>query len=98
MEFKFYRVEAFEIVGPYTLIVSFDDGTSQTIDFSTVLFGSMYGPLRDLRLFERVSIDHEVHTLVWPNGADFNPAMLHDWNANAAEIAASAVELNVVTV
>lgn len=96
MEFKFYRVEAFEIIGPYKLLVSFDDHTSQTIDFSGVLFGRMYGPLRDLSLFERVSIDPEVHTLVWPNGADFNPAMLHDWNENAEEIQSSAAALNVV--
>jgi hypothetical protein len=30
-------------------------------------------------LFNQVRIDPEVHTLVWPNGADFDPAMLHDW-------------------
>lgn len=24
-------------------------------------------------------IDPEVHTLVWPNGADCDPAILHDW-------------------
>jgi hypothetical protein len=30
-------------------------------------------------LFEQVKIDPEVHTLVWPNGADFDPATLHDW-------------------
>ena len=78
MDFKFYRVEAFEIIGPYKLLVFFDDGTSQRIDFSRVLFGRMYGSLRDLRLFENVSIDPDVHTLVWPNGADFAPEFLHD--------------------
>jgi hypothetical protein len=30
-------------------------------------------------LFNQVQIDPEVHTLVWPNGADFDPATLHDW-------------------
>lgn len=98
MGYKFYRVEAFEIIGPHKLKVCFDDGTSQKIDFSPVLFGRMYEPLRDLRLFEQVSIDPDVRTLVWPNGADFNPAMLHDWNANAEEIARSAAELDAVSV
>ncbi|MFN0279107.1 MAG: DUF2442 domain-containing protein [Pyrinomonadaceae bacterium] len=98
MSFKFYKVKAFEITGPYNLLVSFDDGTSQRIDFSPVLFGRMYGPLRDLQLFESVTIDPEVHTLVWPNGADFNPAMLHDWNENAEEIRHSAAKLDRVSV
>jgi hypothetical protein len=30
-------------------------------------------------LFNQVRIDAEAHTLVWPNGADFDPATLHDW-------------------
>ncbi|MBI5186672.1 MAG: DUF4372 domain-containing protein [Nitrospinae bacterium] len=30
-------------------------------------------------LFNQVKIDQEVHTLIWPNGADFDPATLHDW-------------------
>ncbi len=74
-----YRVISFEIVGPYTLRVEFDDGTAQTINFRSVLAGEMYGPLQDERLFNQVEIDLEVHTLVWPNGADFDPATLHDW-------------------
>jgi hypothetical protein len=32
-----------------------------------------------LELFNQVKIDPEVHTLVWPNGSDFEPATLHDW-------------------
>ncbi len=75
-----YRVESFRIVGPYTLRVKFDDETEQTIDFRPVLEGDLYGPLRDRELFDQVRVDTEVHTLVWPNGADFDPATLHDWS------------------
>ena len=49
------------------------------IDFRPVLRGGLFGPLSDVSLFNKVSIDPEVHTLVWPNGADFDPATLHDW-------------------
>lgn len=45
----------------------------------------MYGPLRDLALFNQVRIDTEVDTLVWPNGADFYP-QLNDLLEAAAEI------------
>ncbi len=73
------RVQEFEIVAPYTLRVAFDDATEQVIDFGPVLRGELYGPLRDLALFNRVALDTESHTLVWPNGADFDPATLHEW-------------------
>ncbi|MFL5807709.1 MAG: DUF2442 domain-containing protein [Roseiflexaceae bacterium] len=74
-----YRVQSFDIVAPYTLRIQFDDNTWQTINFQPILAGRMYGPLRDVSLFNQVQIDPEVHTLVWPNGADFDPATLHDW-------------------
>jgi hypothetical protein len=74
-----YRVESFEIVSPYTLRIRFDDGIEQTINFEPVLTGELFGPLRDLNLFNQVRIDSEVKTLVWPNGSDFEPATLHDW-------------------
>ena len=74
-----YRVRSFERLTPYTLRVIFDDDTERTIDFRPILAGELYGPLRDLVLFNQVRIDPEVHTLVWPNGADFDPATLHDW-------------------
>ena len=79
MSHPIHRVVGFEIVPPYTLRVHFEDATAQTINFEPVLAGELYAPLRDVRLFNRVSIDPEVHTLVWPNGADFDPATLHDW-------------------
>ena len=79
MSHSIYRVVSFEIIGPYTIRVRFDDQTEQVIDFEPILTGELYRPLRDLSLFNKVRIDPEVHTLVWPNGADFDPATLHDW-------------------
>lgn len=87
-----YRVESFQIEGPHTLLVRFDDGAEQTIDFRPVLAGSLFGPLQDIRLFNQVRIDPEVHTLVWPNGADFDPATLHDWPQYAPTLAARAAQ------
>jgi Protein of unknown function (DUF2442) len=79
MNHPIYQVTSFTIVAPYTLRVIFDDQSEQTINFQPVLAGELYRPLRDINLFNRVTIDPEVHTLVWPNGADFDPATLHDW-------------------
>jgi hypothetical protein len=79
MNHPIYRVRSFEIVAPYTLRVLFDDHSEQIIDFLPILAGELYGPLRKLELFNQVRIDPEVQTLIWPNGADFDPATLHDW-------------------
>jgi len=76
MKHSIYRVVGFESIGPYTLRVKFDDGQEREIDFRTVLAGELYGPLKDEKLFNQVEIDPEVHTLVWPTGADFDPETL----------------------
>ena len=85
MSHPIYRVVFFERQKPYTLRVCFDDGTEQVIDFHPILEGDVFGPLRDESLFSQVRIDPEVHTLVWPNGADFDPATLHDWPEHLPE-------------
>jgi len=88
MQHKIYVVTSVAIVGPYTLKLAFDDGKEQTINFRPVLEGEVFGPLQDPALFNRVQLDPEVHTIVWPNGADFDPATLHDWNLYEQEIVA----------
>lgn len=90
MKHEIYRVVSFDKAGPFTLRVHFDDGTSQVIDFRPVLKGELYGPLQDPALFDRVRVDPEVHTLVWPNGADFDPAMLHNWSESSPALKALA--------
>lgn len=85
MKHTIYKVISVNVSAAYTLKVDFDDQTSQLIDFQPVLKGELYAPLRDLDLFNQVQIDPEVHTLVWPNGADFDPATLHDWTKYQVE-------------
>ena len=79
MTHDIHRVERFEIVGPYTLALGFEDGTEQRIDFRPVLEGELFGPLQNPTVFNAVSLDKEVGTLTWPNGADLDPTTLHDW-------------------
>ena len=86
MSHPIYRVISFELEAPYTLRIRFDDASEQVIDFHAILVGELFGPLRDPSLFNRVRIDPEVHTLVWPNGADFDPATLHDWSDHLPEL------------
>lgn len=90
MNHPLYRVTSFSRLGGHTLRVTFDDGSAQVIDFSPVLYGELFGPLRDPATFDQVRLDPEVHTLVWPTGADFDPATLHDWSENADELTARA--------
>lgn len=97
MAHPIYRVESFEVIAAYTLRVRFDDETEQVINFAPVLAGELYGPLRDLEVFNRVRIDPEVHTLVWPNGAGFDPATLHNWPEYAQALAARAREWEAAT-
>ena len=90
MSHPIYRVTHFDVIGPYTLLVSFSDATTQRIDFRPVLRGRVFGPLQDLATFNAVSLDREAGTLVWPNGADFDPTTLHEWPTVSAELAARA--------
>src|SRR2546425_11068685 len=90
MNHPIYRVESFQIEAPYTLRVRFDDDTEQVINFEPMLAGELYRPLRDRSVFNQVRIDPEVRTLVWPNGADFDPATLHDWPTHESALIARA--------
>jgi hypothetical protein len=86
MEHGIHRVRAFQLAGGHTIHIVFEDGFARTIDFEPILAGELYGPLRDLGVFNGVRLDQEVGTLVWPNGADFDPATLYDWPSAVEEL------------
>ena len=90
MNHPIYRITFAEYIPPDSLRLSFDDGLNRTIDFEPILEGELYGPLRDPAAFAQVTLDPEIHTVVWPCGADFDPATLHDWPEHDAAFHAAA--------
>ena len=90
MKHSIHKIRAFKKMGPYTLEISFDDKSKRVIDFEPILAGELYGPLRNPKVFGRVRLDREIHTLVWPNGADFDPAILHDWSKHRGAFTSAA--------
>ena len=67
-----------EVIRPYVLLVSFDDGTRREVDVEPLLTGEMFEPLRDPGLFKQATVDPVLGTVVWPNGADLAPEFLYD--------------------
>ena len=91
-----FKVKAVKVVGPYKLELVFDDHAVKIIDFSPVLHGEIYSPLKDLKLFNQVKLDPEVLTIVWQNGADFDPATLHNWEESVEELSRRAKQWDLL--
>lgn len=72
------HVKSAKHVSDFILWVAFDDGTSGNVDLSGALNGSVFQPLKDVNIFSKVSVDPELETVVWPNGADLAPEFLKD--------------------
>ncbi len=64
-----------------------EDQTEQIIVIEPVLYCEVYGVLREPAFFAHVRLDPEVRMLVWPNGADFDPYVLHEWLSAVGQLA-----------
>jgi hypothetical protein len=65
----------------FRLELVFEDGLRGSLDLEEHLSGR-HGPfeaLRDPDYFALVRVNHELGTVVWPNGADFCPDVLYEW-------------------
>jgi Protein of unknown function (DUF2442) len=72
------RVTDVRLVRDFVVWVRFNDGSEGEVDLSGELDGPIFEPLKDPKVFAQVRLDPDVHTLVWPNGADLAPEFLHD--------------------
>ena len=74
----FPRVIEARYVQRYTVFVRFQDGVEGEVDLQPRLYGEVFEPLKDPEYFRQFRVDSDLHTLVWPNGADFAPEFLYE--------------------
>jgi Protein of unknown function (DUF2442) len=75
-----YKITRAEVTGPYRLRLTFADGLDGDVDLSSLRDdrGEVFAPLRDRSYFDQVTVDPELGTVVWPNGADLAPDVLYN--------------------
>ena len=73
-------VAAVEVVPPYGLRLTFDDGTTGTVEARGWVEQSrgVFAELRDPAAFAKVYVNRESGTIEWPNGADVDPDTLYE--------------------
>ncbi len=72
------RIDAVELVGPHSLALRFNDGTSRRVNLLSDLEGPVFEPLRDPEYFSRVVLDPVAGTAGWPHGVGFAPEFLRE--------------------
>ena len=72
------RLVGAEYLREYKIRVTFDDGKAGVLDLEDELWGEVFEPLRDIRLFRSFTFDAELGTVVWPTGADLAPEYLYE--------------------
>lgn len=72
------RIIAARYLRDYTLWLRFSDGLEGDVDLAQELHGPVFEPLRDRNVFSQLQLHPELHTVVWPNGADLAPEFLRE--------------------
>lgn len=72
------EVTEVKYVSGYTLLLSFSDGAEGTVDLEGALWGPVFEPLKDVGFFKQVFLSPVLHTVAWPNDADFSPEYLRE--------------------
>lgn len=74
-----WRIQAVSVLPDFRLALTFRDGLTGIADLSAIktsFNAGIYAPLANPDFFALVQI--ELGVLVWPNGADLDPAWLHE--------------------
>lgn len=61
----------------FKIRVKFNDGSEGVVDFSLLLDGEIFEPLKDQEFFSKFYVHSDLGALTWPNGADFSPDFIY---------------------
>jgi Protein of unknown function (DUF2442) len=61
----------------HTVRIVFADGEVRDVDITPLLDTPVFEPLRDPALFERVKVDEQTGTIVWPGDVDLDPDVIY---------------------
>lgn len=68
--------------GDYRVFVRFNDSKESEIDLEHYIKSkndeTVFGPLKELHVFQTVRFDSDLDTIVWANGADIAPERLYE--------------------
>ena len=61
----------------YKVELKFTDNRVGIADLKNELYGTVFEPLKDKKLFSTLKVDEDLETIVWDNGADLAPEFLY---------------------
>jgi tRNA U34 5-methylaminomethyl-2-thiouridine-forming methyltransferase MnmC len=72
-----HRIVFVKPLEDWQLEMAFSDGTRGVLSVKDRLFGPVFEPLKDPKVFSQVRVD-EFGAICWPNGADLAPDALYE--------------------
>lgn len=75
-------VEDAKYIDNFSLFVKFNDGKEAVIDMESYIKSkqenTIFAPLKELDNFKTVTLNKDIDTIVWANGADIAPERLYE--------------------
>ena len=85
------EVTSVEVVAGRRVRLRFSDSSERVVDLTPFLWGPAFEQVAaDDEFFAAVRVDPEIGTIVWPNGADLDPDVLHGDHEPASRPRSSA--------
>jgi hypothetical protein len=74
-------VSKVQVLDGYRVELTFSDGVCGVVDLASRIVGrgGIFSPLENPQFFKQATIDDDLGTVVWPNGADICPDLLYAW-------------------